>query len=116
MEIVENSHLRDELHSSVFAQRIPLAFVFTQGRQFDFRVASISAMNRFAVMAKSLLREPFWITGALRPFRPSVSVAVQGDAFDAKSFAALFELCCPVGSSDAPQIRKERALRAANRR
>ena len=66
-----------------------LPFVFTERRQFHFGLARIRPRHGLAVVAQIFLREPFGITGGLRPFRPRITVAVQRHAFDFEADAAL---------------------------
>jgi hypothetical protein len=86
-----------------------LPLVFAQRRHFHRRFAGIRPRHRPAVVPKIHLGIPFGIARRLCPFRPSVAVAVQRDAFDAKSGAALFELRGAVARTDGSQIRKQRA-------
>src|ERR1700723_2494996 len=83
-----------------------LPFVFAQRRHFHLGLARICPRHGLAVMSKIHLGIPFWIARCLRPFRPSVTVAVQRHAFDAKSIAALLELRGAVARADGAQIRK----------
>jgi hypothetical protein len=62
-----------------------------------------------AVMADIYLGESFGIARSLGAFRPSVTVAVQRNSFDAKSNAALLKFRGAVASADTPQIRKQGA-------
>jgi hypothetical protein len=70
----------------------PALFVFAKRRQFDLGLARISAMNRFAVVAKRLLREAFGIPCHLRPFRPGVAwVGMEEDPLDFEPIATLLK-------------------------
>jgi hypothetical protein len=86
-----------------------LPFVFAQRRHFHRGFAGICTRHGPAVVAEIHLGIPFWIARRLCPFCPSVAVAVQRDALDAKSITALFELRGAVARTNAPQIRKQRA-------
>jgi len=58
-------------------------------------------MHRLAVVAQSLLREPFWVTDGLGSFRPCVAVTVERYAGDAKLTATRSELGGAVASPHA---------------
>src|SRR5665213_4315266 len=69
-----------------------LPLVFAQRRHFHWGFARIRPRHRPAIVSKIHLGISFGVTRRLCPFRPSVTVAVQRDAFDAKSIAALLKL------------------------
>src|SRR5580658_64275 len=84
-----------------------LPFVFAQRQHFHWRLARICPRHSPAIVAKIHVGIPFGIARCLCAFRPSITVAVQGDAFDTKSSAALFELGGTVARTDGSQIRKQ---------
>src|SRR5450631_4148371 len=87
-----------------FGDGFLLPLVFAQRRHFHLGLARIGPRHGFAVVAQVHLCIPFGITRRLCPFRPCVAVAMQRDAFDAKSIAALLELRGAVACTDRSQI------------
>ena len=63
-------------------------FVIFQRRNFHQGPFRVGAMHGLAVVPQSLLREPFRVANGLGTFRPSVAVAVQRHAVNAKLPAA----------------------------
>src|ERR1700690_606340 len=86
-----------------------LPFVFTEGGHFHRRFAGICPRHSPAIVPKIHLGKSFGVARRLCPFRPSIAVAVQRYAFDAKSSAALFELRGAVARTNGSKIRKQRA-------
>ena len=84
-----------------------LPFVFAQRWHFHPALREYARVMALLLWPKIHLGIPFGIARRLCPFRPSVAVAVQRDAFDAKSIAALFKLRRPVARADGSQIRKQ---------
>ena len=64
-------------------------------------------MHGFAVVAQGFLGEPLGVVHGFCTFSPHVSVALQGDAFDIKLFAAGLEFRRTVAGSPLRQIRKQ---------
>lgn len=64
-------------------------------------------MDCLAVVAECLLREPLRVSALLGPFRPSISVAVQGDTLDAHSPTNARELRRAVSRIHLSQVGKQ---------
>lgn len=72
-------------------------------------------MDSSTAMSKSRLGESFGHSGHGCSFRPTVSVAMQGNPVDAKSRTALLELCRPVAFPNRRKVRKQKTrLRQAH--
>jgi hypothetical protein len=65
-------------------------------------------MDCLAVVAECLLREPLRVSALLGPFRPRVTVTVQGYALDAHSPTNARELRCAVSRIHLSQMGKQR--------
>ena len=88
-----------------------LLFIFFQRWHFHDGPFRVGAMHRLAVVAQRLLREAFRIPTGAGPFRPRISIRMQGHPFDAKSPTALLELRGPIAGPHGAQIGEERPLR-----
>src|SRR5277367_2056286 len=99
---------RDTLHDGfdfyAFDDGFLLPLVFAQRWHFHLGLARIRPRHGLAVVTKIHLGIPFGIARCLRPFRPRIAVAVQRNAFDAESIAALLELRGAVARADGAQI------------
>src|ERR1700677_5207484 len=73
-----------------------LPFVFAQRRHFHLGLARIRPRHGFAVVAQIYLGISFGVTRCFCPFRPGITIAVQRNAFDAQTDAALMKFRCPV--------------------
>lgn len=64
-------------------------------------------MHRLAVVPQDQLREPLRVAGRLCPFGPSLTVAMQADAGNSETSAALPEFICSISRLTAAQVGKQ---------
>ncbi len=106
-----SSLCRDTLHDGfdfcAFDDGFLLPLVFAQRWHFHLGLARIRPRHGLAVVAQVHLRISFGIARCFCPFRPCVAVAMQRDAFDAQTNAALMKFRRPVARADGAQIRKQ---------
>jgi hypothetical protein len=88
--------------------RRPLLVIF-QRRNFHQGPFRVGAMHGLAVVSQCLLRKAFRHSARLGPFRPSVAVAVQRHADNAKLAATRGKFHGAVASTHTGQVRKQRA-------
>lgn len=85
----------------------PILFVVLQRWQRDLGLSGVGTVHGLAVMAEGELGEAFGVAGGLGPLSPRVAVAVEADAGDAQTPAALAELVGAVAGEPTAEVREE---------
>src|SRR5580692_2054735 len=75
-----------------------------------YGISGISMMNCAALVPKCCLRESFSITLLVSPFRPSVTVTVQGYSLDSKQTTTTGKFCCAVVVRKGCNFWKQKTL------
>ena len=86
----------------------PILFPISERRHGDFGMFGVCPVHRLGVVAKRLLREPFWETAFKRPLRPRIPILMQRYPANPQPITPLLELRRPIPGANGAQVGKKR--------